>query len=51
MIGEAGVRLYSAGQPGGARADRLLYQANLACTSSWLEYFADGPNATFFASA
>ena len=25
-IGEAGVRLYSAGQPGGARADRLLYQ-------------------------
>ena len=29
-IGEAGVRLYSAGQPGGARADRLLYQAKLA---------------------
>lgn len=29
-IGEAGVRLYSAGQPGGARADRLLYQASLA---------------------
>lgn len=29
-IGEAGVRLYSAGQPGGARADRLLYQARLA---------------------
>ena len=29
-IGEAGVRLYSAGQPGGARADRLLYQAQLA---------------------
>ena len=28
--GEAGVRLYSAGQPGGARADRLLYQAKLA---------------------
>ena len=28
--GEAGVRLYSAGQPGGARADRLLYQARLA---------------------
>nr|WP_290620269.1 hypothetical protein [Immundisolibacter sp.] len=26
-IGEAGVRLYSAGQPGGARSDRLLYQA------------------------
>jgi CRISPR-associated protein Cas1 len=29
-IGEGGVRLYSAGQPGGARADRLLYQAALA---------------------
>ncbi|WP_046159001.1 type I-E CRISPR-associated endonuclease Cas1e [Chromobacterium vaccinii] len=29
-VGEAGVRLYSAGQPGGARADRLLYQALLA---------------------
>ncbi|MCY4504171.1 MAG: type I-E CRISPR-associated endonuclease Cas1e [Alphaproteobacteria bacterium] len=29
-IGEAGVRLYSAGQPGGARADRLLHQARLA---------------------
>jgi CRISPR-associated protein Cas1 len=29
-IGEAGVRLYSAGQPGGAHADRLLYQAKLA---------------------
>ncbi len=29
-VGEAGVRLYSAGQPGGARADRLLYQAKLA---------------------
>ncbi|OQX16013.1 MAG: subtype I-E CRISPR-associated endonuclease Cas1 [Desulfobulbaceae bacterium A2] len=29
-IGEAGVRLYSSGQPGGARADRLLYQAQLA---------------------
>ena len=29
-IGEAGVRLYSAGQPGGARADKLLYQARLA---------------------
>ena len=29
-IGEAGVRLYSAGQPGGARADRLLHQAQLA---------------------
>jgi CRISPR-associated protein Cas1 len=29
-VGEAGVRVYSAGQPGGARADRLLYQARLA---------------------
>ncbi|MFC1614789.1 type I-E CRISPR-associated endonuclease Cas1e [Gemmatimonadota bacterium] len=29
-IGEAGVRLYSVGQPGGARSDKLLYQASLA---------------------
>lgn len=29
-VGEAGVRLYAAGQPGGARADRLLHQARLA---------------------
>ena len=29
-VGESGVRFYSAGQPGGARADRLLYQARLA---------------------
>jgi CRISPR-associated protein Cas1 len=29
-VGEAGVRLYASGQPGGARADRLLYQAKLA---------------------
>lgn len=29
-VGEAGVRLYSVGQPGGARSDRLLYQAKLA---------------------
>lgn len=29
-VGEAGVRMYAAGQPGGARADRLLYQAKLA---------------------
>ena len=29
-VGEGGVRLYSAGQPGGARADRLLWQAKLA---------------------
>ena len=28
--GESGVRLYSAGQPGGARSDKLLYQAKLA---------------------
>lgn len=29
-VGEAGVRLYSAGQPGGARSDKLLWQAALA---------------------
>ena len=29
-VGEAGVRLYSAGQPGGARSDRLLWQASIA---------------------
>jgi len=29
-VGEGAVRLYSAGQPGGARADRLLYQARCA---------------------
>lgn len=29
-VGEGGVRLYSAGQPGGARADRLLWQAKIA---------------------
>ena len=28
--GDGGVRLYASGQPGGARADRLLYQAKLA---------------------
>lgn len=33
-VGEGGVRLYSAGQPGGARADRLLYQAKLALDDS-----------------
>lgn len=33
-VGEAGVRLYSAGQPGGARSDRLLYQARLALDPS-----------------
>jgi CRISPR-associated protein Cas1 len=29
-VGEAGVRLYASGQPGGARADKLLYQARVA---------------------
>lgn len=29
-VGEGGVRLYSAGQPGGARSDRLLWQASIA---------------------
>lgn len=29
-VGEGGVRLYSAGQPGGARADRQLWQARIA---------------------
>lgn len=29
-VGEAGVRVYAAGQPGGARSDRLLHQARLA---------------------
>lgn len=29
-VGESGVRLYASGQPGGARSDRLLYQARLA---------------------
>src|SRR3990170_153797 len=29
-VGDGGVRLYASGQPGGARADRLLYQAKLA---------------------
>lgn len=29
-VGEAAVRVYASGQPGGARADRLLYQARLA---------------------
>ena len=33
-VGEAGVRLYSSGQPGGARSDRLLYQAKLALDDS-----------------
>ncbi len=29
-VGEGGVRMYAAGQPGGAMADRLLYQAKAA---------------------
>jgi len=29
-VEETGVRLYSLGQPGGARSDKLLYQAKLA---------------------
>lgn len=29
-VGEAGVRLYAAGQPGGSRSDHLLWQAKLA---------------------
>lgn len=33
-VGESGVRLYSAGQPGGARSDKLLYQAKLALDES-----------------
>ncbi|MBI2790380.1 MAG: type I-E CRISPR-associated endonuclease Cas1 [Gammaproteobacteria bacterium] len=33
-VGEAGVRLYASGQPGGARSDKLLYQAKLALDDS-----------------
>lgn len=33
-VGEGGVRLYAAGQPGGARADRLLWQAAAAIDES-----------------
>lgn len=33
-VGEAGVRLYSAGQPGGARSDKLLWQAQIALDSA-----------------
>ena len=29
-VGEAGVRVYAAGQPGGARSDKLLWQCRLA---------------------
>lgn len=32
-VGEAGVRLYAAGQPGGARSDKLMWQASLAMDS------------------
>lgn len=33
-IGEGGIRLYSSGQPGGARSDRLLLQAKIALNES-----------------
>ncbi|MDX9858736.1 MAG: type I-E CRISPR-associated endonuclease Cas1e [candidate division Zixibacteria bacterium] len=33
-IGDGGVRVYAAGQPGGARSDRLLHQAALALDES-----------------
>ena len=33
-VGEGAVRVYSSGQPGGARSDRLLYQAQLALDES-----------------
>lgn len=33
-VGDGGVRLYAAGQPGGARSDHLLYQAQLALDDS-----------------
>ncbi|MCM0754904.1 type I-E CRISPR-associated endonuclease Cas1e [Desulfovibrio aminophilus] len=33
-VGEGGVRLYAVGQPGGARGEKLLYQAALALDSS-----------------
>jgi len=33
-VGESGVRIYSTGQPGGARSDKLLYQAKLALDES-----------------
>ena len=34
-VGEAGVRLYSAGQPGGARADRLAASGKTRAGSRW----------------
>lgn len=33
-VGEAGVRMYACGQPGGARSEKLLYQAQLALDES-----------------
>ncbi|RIA55794.1 type I-E CRISPR-associated endonuclease Cas1e [Dichotomicrobium thermohalophilum] len=33
-VGEAGVRLYSAGRPGGERSDKLLWQAQIALDDS-----------------
>jgi CRISPR-associated protein Cas1 len=33
-VGEGGVRFYSSGQPGGARSDRLLWQAAIALDDS-----------------
>lgn len=33
-VGEGGVRVYASGQPGGARSDKLLYQAKLALDDS-----------------
>jgi CRISPR-associated protein Cas1 len=33
-VGEAGVRLYAVGQPGGARSDKLIYQVRLASDPS-----------------
>ena len=33
-VGDAGVRLYASGQPGGARSDKLLYQAKLVLDDS-----------------
>ena len=36
-VGEGGVRVYAAGQPGGARADNLLYQAAAALDETVLK--------------
>lgn len=35
-VGEAGVRLYASGQPGGARSDKLLYQPNWPWMKSYV---------------